>query len=84
MYCLGCHIWKLEKQKIKESMNLKSVDLRNEIFHIRIQIFITLLMVIESLLNYIITKIDIIIYVILRFIEDCLREQILYMNPYKI
>ena len=81
---MGCHIWKLEKQKIKESMNLKSVDLRNEIFHIRIQIFITLLMVIESLLNYIITKIDIIIYVILRFIEDCLREQILYMNPYKI
>ena len=84
MYCLGCHIWKLEKQRIKESMNLKSVDLRNEIFHIRIQIFITLLMVIESLLNYIITKIDIIIYVILRFIEDCLGEQILYMNPYKI
>ena len=36
------------------------------------------------ILNYIITKIDIIIYVILRFIEDCLREQILYMNPYKI
>ena len=65
-------------------MNLNIVDLRNEIFHIRIQIFITLLMVIESLLNYIITKIDIIIYVILRFIEDCLREQILYMNPYKI
>ena len=81
---MGCHIWKLEKQKIKESMNLKSVDLRNEIFYIRIQIFITLLMVIESLLNYIITKIDIIIYVILRFIEDCLVEQILYMNPYKI
>ena len=70
-------------------MNLKSVDLRNEIFHIRIQIFITLLMVIESLLNYIITKIDIIIYVILRFIEDCLRganslhESIQDIMPYK-
>lgn len=37
--------------------------------------------IITKLYNH---KIDIIIYEILRFSEDCLKEQIPYMNLYKI